>query len=128
MDDFSSPNTTNDYGLPPSPANFIEPGKCPVSSMSPTLVTDKDGNVILIVGAAGGSKITTSVALVIIRHLWFGEDLAKALDESRFHHQLFPMAIQFESDYDEVNIIFLFDSKLINVFLGCYSGFGGDWA
>lgn len=102
MDDFSSPNMTNDYGLPPSPANYIEPGKRPLSSMSPAIVVDENGDVALVVGGAGGSKITTSVALVILKHLWFGEDLERAMNERRLHHQLFPMAIQYETDFDEV--------------------------
>lgn len=102
MDDFSSPNQTNDYGLPASPANYIEPGKRPLSSMSPSIVVDENGDVVLVVGGAGGSKITTSVALVILRHLWFGEDLEQAMQVKRLHHQLYPMAIQYETDFDEV--------------------------
>lgn len=66
MDDFSRPGHSNEYGLPPSPANFIVPRKMPLSSMSPTIVLDEHGDVDLLIGAAGGSRITSSIALVSI--------------------------------------------------------------
>lgn len=64
MNDFSTPGATNSYGFPPSPSNFIKPGKRPMSSNCPTVITDKDGNFVLGAGAAGGSKITLTTAYV----------------------------------------------------------------
>lgn len=64
MDDFSTPDKENSYGFKPSPINFIRPGKRPMSSMSPSIILDRNGKVRLLIGAAGGSQITTSVALV----------------------------------------------------------------
>lgn len=64
MDSFSAPGHVSFYKFPASPANFIEPGKRPMSSMSPTVFTDENDDFIFGVGAAGGSKITQASAYV----------------------------------------------------------------
>ena len=64
MDDFSTPNTTNSYGIAASEVNFITPLKRPQSSMTPIIVTDKNNNVRLVLGASGGPRIISGVAYV----------------------------------------------------------------
>ncbi|XP_053951129.1 scoloptoxin SSD14 [Anastrepha ludens] len=97
MDDFSTPGIVNGFGIPASPANYIQPGKRPMSSMCPTIVIDHDGNVKMLVGAAGGSKITTAVAVAIIKYLVLNESLSESINGGRLHHQLAPMQVDFES-------------------------------
>jgi len=69
MDEFSTPGVTNYYGIPSSPANFIAPGKRPMSSMCPAIITDKNGDFDLGAGAVGGSKITLATAYVRMIYL-----------------------------------------------------------
>lgn len=97
MDDFSTPGVVNSFGVPASPANYIHPGKRPLSSMCPSIILDGDGNVRLLVGAAGGTKITTAVAQTIIKYLILNESLHQAVNDGRLHHQLAPMKVIIES-------------------------------
>uniref|UniRef100_A0A182KEL7 Gamma-glutamyltransferase n=1 Tax=Anopheles christyi TaxID=43041 RepID=A0A182KEL7_9DIPT len=101
MDDFSTPGTVNTYGLPASPANFIAPRKIPLSSMTPSIVTDRNGSVRMVLGGAGGSRITSATAVMIYRHLVFGDDLSTLMNEKRLHHQLAPMWVDYEAGFPQ---------------------------
>ena len=65
MDDFTTnPNKSNIYGIAPSKYNLIRPGAIPLSSMSPTILLDKNNNTRLVIGGSGGPRIITTVASV----------------------------------------------------------------
>ena len=90
MDDFSAkPGVPNVYGVVGNTANEIQPGKRPLSSMSPTILL-RDGTVEMVVGTPGGSTIFTSVFQAIVNILDFGMTPLQAVGATRFHHQLLP--------------------------------------
>ena len=64
MDDFSAPGMPNEFGLPPSPVNFIKPKKRPLSSGVPVIILDENNEIRMVAGGSGGSIITTAVAEV----------------------------------------------------------------
>ncbi len=98
MDDFSAkPGTANVFGVVGGDANAIEPGKRMLSSMSPSLVT-RDGQVTLVLGTPGGSRIFTSIFQVINNLYDYDMPLEKAVAAQRVHHQLLPKdTIYFDS-------------------------------
>jgi gamma-glutamyltranspeptidase/glutathione hydrolase/leukotriene-C4 hydrolase len=100
MDDFSTPNTTNSFGLPASPMNFIQPGKRPLSSSVPTIV-EKDGKFRLALGGSGGSRIITSVLEVLLRDILLESRLDAAVDAVRIHHQLYPNELSVEHGFSD---------------------------
>ncbi len=103
MDDFSTPNTSNNFGIPASPANYIQPGKRPVSSMAPLIILKNDNRrVQQILGGSGGTRITTSIAQVSMLNLWFNENIKKAIDTPRLHSQLLPEEVIAELGFDYV--------------------------
>ncbi len=96
MDDFSAkPGVANAYGLIGAEANAIEPGKRPLSSMSPTFLEDKRGVAIL--GTPGGSRII-SIVLLAALHYAAGADAQSVVQLPRFHHQYMPDTVMFEND------------------------------
>ncbi|GMI46393.1 hypothetical protein TrCOL_g11177 [Triparma columacea] len=88
MDDFSSAGRANYFGLAPSPRNYPEPRKRPLSSMSPTIVFDSLGKVRMVLGASGGPKIITATTQMILNHLFAGLNLFSANSRPRIHDQL----------------------------------------
>lgn len=90
MDDFTAKvGVPNLYGLVQGEANAIAPGKRPLSSMSPTIVT-KDGKPVMVVGTPGGSRIITAVLHTIINVVDYGMNIQEAVDAPRFHQQWLP--------------------------------------
>lgn len=98
MDDYSIPKPGNTNI--PTPANFIAPGKSPLSSMTPVIVLDANNDVKLILGAAGGYMIPTSVVQVLLNYLYLNQSLQTSIDMKRLHHQLQPMTVRHEYGYD----------------------------
>src|SRR6202795_486682 len=90
MDDFTpNPGLANAYGIVEGDANAIAPGKTPLSSMSPTIIT-KDGKPVLILGTPGGSRIITTVLQTILNVVDFQMNVQEAVDAPRIHHQWLP--------------------------------------
>ncbi|WP_323030134.1 gamma-glutamyltransferase, partial [Castellaniella sp.] len=99
MDDFSAkPGVANVYGLTGGEANAIQPGKRPLSSMTPTIVL-RDGRPWLVTGSPGGARIITTVLETVVDAIDFGMNPAEAAAQPRFHHQWQPDELRVEKGF-----------------------------
>ena len=97
MDDFAAqPGMPNQFGLVQGEANAIQPGKRMLSAMSPTIVLDPNGDLLLVVGARGGPRIITATSQVILNVIDHRMTLADAMNAPRIHHQALPDSLRFE--------------------------------
>jgi gamma-glutamyltranspeptidase/glutathione hydrolase len=99
MDDFAAqPGKPNMFGLVQGEANAIQPGKRMLSAMSPTVVLDRGGKLLLVAGSRGGPRIITSTSQVILNVLDYKMSLADAMSAPRLHHQALPDSLVVERD------------------------------
>ncbi|KAF7635911.1 hypothetical protein Mgra_00004631, partial [Meloidogyne graminicola] len=98
MDDFSKKEGPNFWGYPPSPQNFIKPGKRPMSSMSPLIIFNNNGTELLAIGASGGSSIISGVASTIFNILGLKMNIKQSIDLPRLHNQFRPNFTFYEKE------------------------------
>jgi gamma-glutamyltranspeptidase/glutathione hydrolase len=99
MDDFASaPGQPNMYGLVQGEANAIAPGKRMLSAMTPSVVLDPSGRLLMVVGTPGGPRIITMVYHVISNVIDHRMTLARAIEAPRLHHQGLPDTLRVEGD------------------------------
>jgi gamma-glutamyltranspeptidase/glutathione hydrolase len=97
MDDFAArPGSPNMFGLVQGEQNAIAPGKRMLSAMTPTIVLDSAGQVLLVVGGAGGPTIITGTSQVILNVIDYRMSIADAMRAPRLHHQSLPDSLIFE--------------------------------
>jgi gamma-glutamyltranspeptidase/glutathione hydrolase len=97
MDDFSAkPGEPNTFGLVQGVRNKIEPGKRMLSSMSPSIVEDGKGQLVMLAGAGGGPRITTAVWQTISNVVDYGHSADVAVASPRVHHQHLPDILRIE--------------------------------
>ncbi len=96
MDDFTSkPGIPNMFGLVQGEANAVAPGKTPLSSMAPTVVS-RDGKPVMVIGSPGGARIITITLEAIINVIDHGMTLQEAINAPRIHHQWLPDTVYVE--------------------------------
>jgi gamma-glutamyltranspeptidase/glutathione hydrolase len=99
MDDFTAkPGVPNAFGLVQGKTNAVQPGKRPLSSMTPTIVL-KGGKLFMVTGSPGGSTIISTTLESILNVIDFGMNMQQAVDAPRVHHQWLPDTVYVEPDY-----------------------------
>ncbi|KAF9268681.1 gamma-glutamyltranspeptidase [Marasmius fiardii PR-910] len=102
MDDFSVPGTPNIFGLWPSPYNYPEPFKRPLSSIVPAVIErTSDNSFYAAFGGSGGSIIFGAMFQVMINMVHWGMDLSEAVEAGRVHDQLYPSLTLVDDTYPE---------------------------
>jgi gamma-glutamyltranspeptidase / glutathione hydrolase len=97
MDDFAiAPGLPNSYGLVGSEANAIAPRKTPLSSMTPTIITE-NGKLRMVMGTPGGSTIITQVLQIVLNVIEYKMNASAAVSTSRIHHQWLPDELRVEA-------------------------------
>ena len=107
MNDFSVPGVRNSFGYAPSPANYIRPGKRPLSSISPTIAEFLNGTLYYVTGAAGGSRIITATIQSLVHALDQNMTALESVAAPRLHDQLSPNYVSFEYAYDNETTAFM---------------------
>ncbi|XP_029834141.4 scoloptoxin SSD14-like [Ixodes scapularis] len=88
-------------GYTPNENNYISPGKRPVTTMAPSLLLDRRGDAVLVIGASGGARIVSSASFVMHNILWRDMSLRDAVEAPRLHHQLLPNDVVYEHKFSE---------------------------
>lgn len=108
MNDFSIPGESNAFGYIPSKNNYVEPGKRPLSSISPVIVDfAANGSLYFVTSCAGGSRIITANLQDTIHVLAQNMSAPQALAEPRLHDQLVPNLVSFEWAYDNETVAYM---------------------
>ena len=98
--DFTAkPGVPNAYGLVQGEQNSVAPSRRPLSSMTPTIVLNKEGDSWLATGSPGGSRIITTVVQVLLNRIVHGLNLATSVASPRIHSQLWPDTLQLEQGF-----------------------------
>ena len=90
------PGRTDTKGMLGTAPNTIAPGKRPISSMAPTIVTE-NGRVKLVTGSPGSQGIPNTLLCILVNVFDFNLPIQQAVEAPRLSHQWFPDQVTFEA-------------------------------